>query len=165
METIARLSKFLRHTLENIHSQEITLHEELKLLDLYLSIQKVRFGEGLKVTKTIAPDALSAEVPTLILQPLVENALRHGIAMREGAGELAISATRENGTLRLTVRDDGPGVSSVWNQASGIGIRNTVSRLQKLYGDASAFHLGTANGAGAIAEVTLPYHERAAGGL
>jgi sensor histidine kinase YesM len=166
VETISRLSKFLRHTLENIHSQEVTLAEELELLDLYLSIQKVRFGEALTVTKEIAPETLLSKVPTLILQPLVENALRHGIAMREGAGRLTIAATRENGVVHLSVRDDGAGLSPGWNQGahSGIGIRNTVTRLAKLYGAASAFHLQAANGAGAIAELTLPYHEQQVGG-
>lgn len=162
VETISRLSKFLRYTLENIHSQEITLKEETELLDLYLSIQQVRFQDGLTITKNIDSDTRDSRVPTLILQPLVENALRHGIAKREAGGHLTICAKRENGVVYISVQDDGPGLPSSWTLSThqGIGLQNTISRLEKLYGDSYNLELHTVNGSGVIANLRIPFHDQ-----
>src|SRR4029453_6680981 len=106
------LGDLLRHSLESVNTQEVSLKDELEFVKLYLEIEQVRFNDRLQVRRELEPDTLAALVPNLILQPLVENAIRHGIARRSAAGLLEISARRENGRLWLQVRDDGPGITA-----------------------------------------------------
>lgn len=131
---IARLSEFLRLTLESSGAQEVTLRQELDFLNRYLAIEKLRFQERLSLQFDIAPETLDAFVPNLILQPLVENAMRHGIAASEGGGHLEITAHRAGEQLRLTISDSGVDVVESKPINEGIGLTNTRARLQQLYG-------------------------------
>jgi signal transduction histidine kinase len=209
---IAGLSDLLRRTLDGQTMQETSLADELTFVERYLDIQRVRFGDRLRVDLRIDPATRDARVPTLILQPLVENALRHGLAPRAAAGLLTIAATRDDGRLRLEVLDDGVGWNSApratngfatgtgtanggdgraWDDAApergrhtadtrvatsephamtamtatevtpGVGLANTRSRLQHLYGDAARLDLDDAPGGGARVRVEIPFREAA----
>jgi len=158
---ISGLSDLLRYSLENIDTQEVPLKDELDVLKLYLDIEQVRFNDRLEVRMEIARETLAALVPNLILQPLVENAIRHGIGRQSAAGILEIKARRVNGKLCLRVRDDGPGISENGSKRAGaqIGLTNTRTRLQRLYGEAHAFDLSNAVGGGAVATLVIPFRE------
>ncbi|TAK67573.1 MAG: hypothetical protein EPO24_00355 [Bacteroidetes bacterium] len=159
VEMIARLSKFLRYTLEKTDTQEVTLAEELNAVEMYLEIQKARFQDKLNVQRAISPDVLNVRVPTLILQPLLENALEHGIAKREQGGVVELSAERVNGAVHIRVTDNGPGINPGNNAAErrGIGLQNTESRLQKLYGGEYGFEISSKLEGGTTVQITLPY--------
>ena len=134
---IAGLSDFLRRVLEDSGRQQVTLAEELEFAQKYLDIQKVRFAERLEVSVNVPEELFLAQVPSLILQPMVENAIKHGIAKRVQGGTIRIAAVRSNGRLTLSVYNDGPSLPAEWETAhSGIGISNVRTRLQSLYGDA-----------------------------
>jgi two-component sensor histidine kinase len=156
---ISGLSDLLRHALESAGKQEVTLEEEVKFIELYLDIQKVRFSDRLTVRMEIAPDSLQALVPNLILQPLVENAIRHGISPKNAAGLLVISSRRENGNLHIAVSDDGLGLKSNWRakETEGIGLANTSARLQHLYGTDHEFELRNGSKGGTTAFITIPF--------
>lgn len=156
-EMLARLSDLLRCVLEDVEAQEVPLRRELEYLQLYLSIEEVRFQDRLRVEISAEPAALDAAVPHLGLQPIVENAIRHGIGRRSAAGRLQISAARVNGTLEIQVRDDGPGLPSGGLDSRGIGLANTRARLQQLYGDAAKLTLENDAQGGAVATMILPY--------
>jgi two-component system LytT family sensor kinase len=158
---IARLSELLRHTLDETDEQEIPLDRELDLLRRYLEIMEVRFQGRLAVTLNIAEDVRDALVPNLVLQPLVENALKYGATGAEGEGRVEVSARRDGDVVHLEVRDNGPGPVAP-STSSGVGIKNTVARLEQLYGTKQRFSLRAADGGGAIAEVELPYHTQRA---
>jgi len=136
---------------------EVPLAEELELIRDYLAIEEVRFRDRLR-PRVIAPaDTLDCLVPPLILQPLVENAVRHGISAISTAGVLEVSASREGARLRLVVRDDGPGVSvATKTPGSGTGLRNTRERLARLYGDGGLMSIADAPGGGTIVTVDIP---------
>jgi len=157
---IARLSELLRLTLDQTKPQEVPLSEEMAFLDRYLEIEQTRFAERLHVEKEIGPETQKALVPYLILQPLVENAVRHGIEPREDIGVLRICASRRKGKLELRVQDNGGGLSSKADLRGreGIGLSNTRSRLRHLYGDDYRFELGPAEGGGLEARVEIPFH-------
>ena len=154
---IARLGDLLRSTLENANQQEVSLQQELDFIQPYLEIEKARLGARLSVHLDIDPAARDAKVPNLILQPLVENAIRHGIAPRPEPGRIDIAARRDNGSLHLSVMDDGPGLTLEEAPRSGIGLANTRARLQKLYGDRQQLQLGPGSGGGLRVEITIPY--------
>ena len=164
---LAGLSDILRHVLEDSPPQEVTLRQEIAFIDRYLAIERSRFGDRLKVTVQVEPDALDALVPNLVLQPLVENAIRHGIGRRAAAGKLDIRARRLGDRLELVVQDDGPGLNDdsdtvtpatgIPLSSGGIGLRNTASRLQALYGAEGRFTLESPPEGGAIARVVLPW--------
>lgn len=156
---VARLSELLRASLDQSGEQEVPLTQELAFLDRYLEIEQTRFGDRLQVERTIEPGLQDALVPYLILQPLVENAIRHGIEQREQTGRLAIRARRDNGVLELTVSDNGSGLpDDPGPPREGIGLSNTRSRLRHLYGDNQRLELTSASGGGLEARITLPYH-------
>ncbi len=134
---ITRLAEFLRITLDSVGVQEVSLKTELESLDKYLEIEQVRFGSRLAVERSIAPETLDLLVPNLILQPLVENAVRHGIAPRTAGGMIEIRAREEQGSLVIEVVDDGPGASG-GSIREGVGLANTRARLQQLYGDSQS---------------------------
>jgi len=162
---VARLSELLRLSLDQSKPQELSLNEELAFLDRYLEIELTRFADGLQVEKQIQPDALEALVPYLILQPLVENAIRHGIEPREDSGHLAISARRHDGRLELRVTDNGTGlVGGAAQPKEGIGLSNTRSRLRHLYGENFRFELNEGSGGGLEAFIEIPYHLKPAHG-
>jgi sensor histidine kinase YesM len=164
---LVRLSELLRLALRNTEAHEVSLKQELEFLRGYLEIEQTRFQDRLRVLWQVAPDTLDAQVPNLLLQPLVENAIRHGIAPRATAataGTIEISAERHNGTIELRVRDDGAGLSLPQERnTSGIGLANTQARLQQLYGDAHHLRLAPAEGGGLIVSVTIPFHTVAGG--
>ncbi|HWU77759.1 MAG TPA: histidine kinase [Rhodanobacter sp.] len=158
---IARLSDFLRLTLEERHAPQVPLSRELEFLACYLGIQQVRFQDRLSTQIDVDDNTLAAAVPDLILQPLVENALRHGLQDKPGAGTLRISTRRDGDQLQLRVDDDGLGLPSA-GTAEGIGLGNTRSRLRMLFGDAAQLQLSPIPGGGTRAEVRLPFAEHAA---
>jgi two-component system, LytTR family, sensor kinase len=130
------LSELLRLSLRTSGTQEVPLREELGFLERYLAIMRVRFGDRLAISVDAAPDVLDVLVPSLVLQPIVENAIRHGMADRPDRGKVEVRAAREDGKLRLEIADDGPGLPL---QASeGIGLTNTRERLDRLYGSAAS---------------------------
>jgi two-component sensor histidine kinase len=160
---IARLSELLRYNLEAQDGPEIPLRQELELLGRYLDIMQVRFQGRLDVRQDVADEALDALVPTMVLQPLVENAIRHGIERLEAGGRIAIEAAAEHGELVLRVRDNGPGPgASPDGTGSGVGLRNTVARLEQLYGGRQRFTLMRTT-PGTTAEVRIPLRRAHAG--
>jgi ligand-binding sensor domain-containing protein/two-component sensor histidine kinase len=158
---IARLSEFLRLTLDSAGEQEVTLRRELEYLTRYIQIEQLRFGDRLTVEQSVNPEDLEALVPNLILQPLVENAIRHGVSRRRGPARISIEATRDNGSLTIHVRDNGTGLQSDpgGNLKEGIGIRNTRSRLKYLYGNAQEFGLSSPASGGVDVKLCIPYHK------
>jgi two-component system LytT family sensor kinase len=154
---IAGLSDLLRRVLQDSGKQQVPLREELELLDKYLAIQKVRFSDRLQVDSNIPADLLQSQVPSLILQPIVENALKHGISRRAQGGTVRIAAARCNGHLDLTVFNDGPSLTPNWEHGSGVGLSNLVTRLRGLYGDNFSFSLRTPESGGVLASVSLPF--------
>jgi signal transduction histidine kinase len=151
---IVGLGALLRNSLESASTQEVLLDEELRLLGHYLDIERIRLGDRLRVEWSVAPEARAALLPPLLLQPLVENALRHGIARRLAPGTLRVEARIEGRQLRLEVHDDGTGGSAA--SGFGIGLGTTRQRLQALYGEAAALELAPAPGGGTIARLHLP---------
>jgi len=154
---IARLSELLRHSLEGAGEPEVTLRQELEFADRYLEIMRIRFQGSLEVRTDLAEEVMDALVPNLVLQPLVENAVKHGVGHVRGGGRIEISARRDGGRVVLCVRDNGPGLADA-NPREGVGVSNTRERLAQLYGEAGALALRPAEGGGVMAEVTLPYH-------
>jgi len=134
---ISRLSDLLRMTLYSSNKPESPLRTELEVLNLYLEIMKARFSDSVRVHVEIDPKSEQAMVPSLVLQPLVENAFRHGVGSKVDGGLIEIVATACNGTITLTVRDDGPGIDGDPQAAfsKGVGLSNTAERLRQLYGD------------------------------
>ena len=157
-DMIAGLSDLLRLTLESSGAQEVTLKQELEFLERYLGIEQIRFGDRLRVRLDIEPATLHARVPNLLLQPLVENAIRHGIAPRAEAGLVEIRAARDAGLLRLHVRDDGPGLPDGDGLHNGVGLSNTIARLERLYGPDQRVTFTNADG-GALVTLELPFRE------
>ena len=155
---IARLSELLRSTLEESGEAERTVAREVEFIRRYLEIMQVRFGDRLEVAVEIDPAVGDALVPTLILQPLVENAIKHGLAPGRGGGRLTVAARRVGDRVRLTVHDTGPGAPQSGPAGGGIGLRNTAARLREMYGDDQLLALETAAEGGAVATVELPYH-------
>jgi hypothetical protein len=157
---IAGLSDFLRRVLEDSNRQQVPLAEELEFAQKYLDIQKVRFVERLECSVNVPGELLLAQVPTLILQPMVENAIKHGIAKRAQGGAIRIAAVRSNGVLTLSVYNDGPGLPASWEKEHlGIGISNMRTRLQSLYGDAFDLSMRNQNPGGVEVSVSLPFKE------
>jgi two-component system LytT family sensor kinase len=155
LTVLAELGDLLRQMLDDDERPEVPLREELRFLESYLSIERARFPDLLQVDIRIDPAAMDAHVPRLILQPLVENAIRHGIAKNKSNRVLSITGSRSGSTLSLSVRDNGPG--PVADPSDGVGLANTRERLRHLYGDKASFSL-TAGSPGAVATITLPWH-------
>jgi two-component system, LytTR family, sensor kinase len=155
-DMLTQLSDLLRETLHHSGTHEITLAEELALVEKYLSIMRARFQDRLTVVYDVAPDVASALVPHFILQPLVENALEHGIGQEPGPGRVAIAAGREGDRLRIDVVDDGRGLAA--HAGNGVGLANTRARLAELYGGRQDVTLRPAQPRGARVTVLLPYH-------
>jgi LytS/YehU family sensor histidine kinase len=152
------LSDLLRHTLEHSSRQEVELREELNFIKLYLSIQETRFSDRLHIEFDIDPATAKAMVPNLILQPLTENALRHGIGRSSASGFVGISSAVEDGHLRLTVYDNGAGLPDDWQLkgSAGIGLANTAARLHQLYDDDHQFDIRNRDGGGVEVVILMP---------
>jgi two-component system LytT family sensor kinase len=160
-QMIGDLSDLLRMSFEKLEVQEISLKQELEFLRKYLEIEQMRFQERLKIEMRIAPETLDAQVPNMILQPLVENAIKHGLAPRVAGGTIRIGAERNNGSLQLTVSDNGIGVpfGDTENLPEGVGLSNTRRRLKHLYGDGHKFGLETSEKSGLQVNLTIPFRE------
>lgn len=158
-DMIASLSQFLRTTLDVSAKNEVPLRTELEFVDRYLEIQQIRFGDRLRVCREIDPAVIDALVPPLILQPLVENAIRYGIESRETGGTVTICAQREGDVLRLEIVDDGEGFSGgqMLEPGNGIGLSNTKARLQELYGARHQLKITANNPTGARVKIEIPF--------
>jgi len=153
-QLIVRLGELLRQALETTRQPELTLSEELEFIRGYLDIEQMRLGDRLRVNWEVEPDALQARVPSLVLQPLVENAIQHGIAATAAPGTLTLSARRQDGFLHVDIADSGPGLASPDLRPQGIGIANTRARLQRLYGERHGFELQ--HGSGLTVKLRIP---------
>ncbi|MGD9630268.1 MAG: sensor histidine kinase [Pyrinomonadaceae bacterium] len=158
---ITDLSDLLRMSFENLEVQEIPLSQELEFLRKYLEIEQTRFHDRLEVKMEIAADTLDASVPNMILQPLVENAIKHGISPKADGGHINVTAARSNGHLQISVSDDGVGVpgGEVSRVEEGVGLSNTRRRLRHLYGDAHTFELNSVGGHGVNVDLDIPYRQ------
>ena len=151
------LSGLLRLSLRNPGTQEVPLRDELSFLELYLAIMRVRFGDRLVIDVHVPDQLLDALVPSLVLQPIVENAIRHGMADRPDVGHVAVHAARAGSSLRLDVVDDGPGLTGPPGNGGGIGLANTRERLARLYGAAARVETLDSDGSGLTVRLTIPY--------
>jgi LytS/YehU family sensor histidine kinase len=160
-KAVSRLSDFLRCTLDNDPMSRVTLGSELGAIDLYLEIEKVRFGDRLVVEKDVEEKALKALVPSLILQPMIENAIKYAISPSEDGGTIRISAKVQHNTLVLQLSDTGPGLGNADNgqKSSGVGLKNTRARLQQLYGENQAFTLAPNEPSGLTITINIPFEE------
>jgi len=157
---VSRLSDFLRYTLDNDPMKRVTLGSELRALDLYLEIEKVRFGERLIIRKEVESRAREALVPSLILQPLIENAIKYAITPIEDGGTLTISAKVHDKMLILQLSDNGPGLKNGQKSkkgSGGVGLKNTRERLQQFYGDRQAFTLAPNDPSGLVITINIPF--------
>lgn len=158
-EMLSRLSDLLRCVLEDVDAQEVSLRRELEYLQLYLSIEQVRFQDRLHVEISSDPAIQDAAVPQMGLQPIVENAIRYGLGKSSTAGKIQINAARLNETLEIKVQDDGPGFDSTNpSDGRGIGLANTRARLNQLYGSAARLVIENRPSGGAQVTMVLPYH-------
>jgi two-component system, LytTR family, sensor kinase len=159
---IARLGDFLRLTLDSAGIQEVPLRQELEFLKSYLDIERIRFKDRLSVEMSIESQTLEARLPNLILQPIVENAIRHGIAPHIAAGRIEIAARRFNGSLQVQITDNGPGLVTNGNNGrilkEGVGLANTQARLQQLYGDDSRLDLANTARGGLSVTLEIPFN-------
>lgn len=160
---ISRLSELLRYSIDGANVAEVTLRQELELLQRYVEIMQIRFQGRLVVATHADPEFLDALVPNMILQPLVENAVKHGVESMTTVGQIDIEVERRDDELILRVRDNGTGLtdantSTTPTRGAGVGIRNIVARLEQLYGAEHAFELRADDTVGTVAEVRLPFH-------
>lgn len=153
------LSDLLRLSLRNTATQEVPLREELSFLARYLAIIRVRFGDRLVIAVEAPETLLDARVPSLVLQPIVENAIRHGMADRPDVGHVTVRAIRHGELLRLEVTDDGPGLATMPAGGNGIGLANTRERMSRLYGDLGEVNTLHAPGGGLTVRLTMPFRQ------
>jgi len=160
---IARLGDFLRITLDNSDQQLVTLKQETEFLRCYLDIEQVRFGDRLRVAFEMEPVTLSAQVPHLILQPIVENAIQHAVAPRTAQSQIQIKANQQNGLLRIEIKDNGPGIPSRDDSPAdrGLGLKNVRARLNEIYGQNFRFELTNNPGGGLIVGMEIPLRSSA----
>lgn len=159
---LEQLGDLLRQSLEHSEDQEIPLEQELAFLERYLAIQKVRFEDRLEVEMEIDVGVVHGLVPTFILQPLVENAIRHGVAPRTSKGTIKVAAWESDGRLHLRVQDDGPGMPEGWKPSHnhGVGLTNTRERLRRLYGESEHnFEIVSEPGAGVQVDISFPFRD------
>jgi len=154
---VARLSDLLRATLETGGKQEVSLRDELSLLERYLDIQRMRLGDRLRFSADVDARSLDRAVPMLLLQPLVENSVRHAIANRREGGSIAVRARQDRARLTIEVEDDGPGFADT--QANGIGLANVRDRLQHLYGADQSMHIASGAMGGGLVRIEIPLRD------
>lgn len=161
-ETLRRLSSFLRQTLDESDSQWVPLKAELEMIEQYMSIEQVRFGDRLVIDKDYEEGVMSTPVPSMILQPLVENAMRHGLGEKPQKGTLKIHTCKVSGSLIIEISDDGVGCNAekVLKNAAGIGLNNVVERLQQMYGKQHIFDFKSAPGTGTKVTIEVPLTRR-----
>ena len=156
---LIKLSELLRAALKSESSQEVSLKDELEFLRGYLEIEQMRFQDRLTIDFAVENETLDAQIPNLILQPLVENAIRHGIAPRAEKGRILIESRRENGFVALSVSDNGAGMQDFADANNGIGLKNTRERLEKLYGERQKFEIISGARGGFEVKIKIPYHK------
>jgi len=158
VQMLVGLSDLLRQTLDNAGKQEVRLSEELEWLELYLKLQQMRFSDRLRTQIEAAPETLDALVPNMIMQPLVENAIRHGLTPRAAPGTVSLTARRNGAWLELRVCDDGAGLPDGWRlaESQGVGLSNTAARLRQLYGTDFRFDVRNREGGGVEAKLSIP---------
>jgi sensor histidine kinase YesM len=158
---INRLSDLLRFSLENLDRQEVPMEQEIEFLNRYLDIERIRFGDQLSVEVEIDDEVRSAFVPTLILQPIVENAVNHGMDPSGSDGRIRLIARRNNDMLCIDVCDNGPGrAEEIAPEEGGIGLKNTRARLEQLYGSRGGLTLSSSPEGGLKVRIALPFHTR-----
>ncbi len=163
---LTKLSQFLRYSLDNDPLELVALQTELTSVRLYLDIEKVRFEERMRVDIAIAPAAEIAKVPSMLLQPLIENAIKHAIARSEDGGSLGIRAWVEHGKLIIEVEDDGPGIADMQRIDSpdrgtgGVGLKNIRNRLKEIYGSAHSLAFSSGPAGGCLVTVVIPYEKK-----
>ena len=162
LHAVVSLSELLRHVLAAGATTEVDLVDEVALVERYLGVERIRFRDRLSVEIDTPPSLLDARVPGLILQPLVENAIKHGIAQSEGPGRIAVSARHEGRSLILRVSDNGPGFPDDWDpsQSPGVGLANTRERLDRMYAGDAELRLGRDSDGGAVVEIAVPYRTK-----
>lgn len=158
VDTLEALSDLLRYVLDDSRRQEVPLRRELEFVERYLAMEKIRFQDRLVVCTKVEPDALDALVPNLVLQPIVENAIRHGVENRASPTTVTVGASTDRQMLRLWISDDGPGVrdTAAARSSRGVGISNTRRRLAQLYGDEASLDVEGGFPSGAVVTITLP---------
>jgi sensor histidine kinase YesM len=156
---LAGLGDLLRYSLENEERQETPLREEMEFLRRYLEVEQMRFSDRLRVRFDVEEEALLAAVPNMIMQPLVENAIRHGVSPHAGSREVVVGASRSDGLLRLVVEDDGPLPPPGWrpNEDSGVGLSNVRERLARMYGSEARLRVEPGTRAGVVSVIELPW--------
>jgi two-component sensor histidine kinase len=159
VKMINRLSELLRLSLDNIETQVVTLEDEIEFTKRYLEIERIRFKDRLEVEWEIDSQALVAEVPNLILQPLVENAMRHAVDSNSGNSRIQIAARLQNGQVLIEVCDDGKDLQKISGQngATGLGLKNTQARLSEIYGDDYSFSLSRGENEWTVAQIAIPF--------
>jgi two-component system LytT family sensor kinase len=158
---VASLSELLRASLRASRDQQIALAEELEVLERYLELMRARFGERLRVEVDVEDGVRGARVPAMLLQPIVENALRHGAPPPPATAIVEVRARRTGDRLMVEVRDNGPGLRGAVPIGTGVGLTNTADRLRALYGDAQSLEFDDAPGGGLVVRMTMPFHESA----
>jgi two-component sensor histidine kinase len=161
---IGQLSELLRYALESTNAQEVPLRQELDFLSRYLEIQQARFGERLSVRREIEPETLDAHVPNLVLQPLVENAIEHGIGPHARPGQIILRAVRRENRLELQVQDNGGGLPKHAGLEENVGLGNTRARLEQLYGPSQQLELKNGSQGGLTVRITIPWRTAANAG-
>jgi LytS/YehU family sensor histidine kinase len=155
---VARVGEFLRLTLETSGAQLATFEDELRFLRTYLEIEAIRFEDRLAVRYDVDPETLAARVPSMLMQPIVENAIKHGISKRDDDGRIEIRARTDAGRLRIDVRDNGPGLEETDRSADrGLGLANTRARLGNLYESGYSFELANDPDGGTVVRIDLPF--------
>jgi len=157
VDMVARLSELLRASLDSEHMTLVPLEKELNMAQKYLEIEHLRFSDRLTINMNIDPLTERALIPTFILQPLLENAMKHGIGEQLEGGIIEIRAVRDNDSISLVVKDNGPGCAQDWQKNTGIGLRNTQSRLENLYGNKARFEAGNDPAGGFVVTIRLPF--------
>jgi len=162
VEAIGRLGRLLRICLDDRRPRQIPLADELEFLQVYLEIQRLSLGDRLGVRQSVSEDVLDAEVPAMILQPLVENAIIHGLARRSTPGTISVEARSDNGSLRMSVSDTGAGFGAPATVGSGIGLANTEARLRQMYGSAQRIEHYSSTHGGASVTIVIPFSRASA---
>lgn len=162
IETISGFSELLRLSLANLNAQFVSLKEEIDYLDLYLNIEKVRFKDRLSTAVEIPPEVLSCNVPFLLLQPFIENSIKHGLSKHEDSQLIRVSASRHNQRLVLMIEDDGPGLPDAWSleECSGIGLQNIHRRLAAIYGSDFTMELQNRDPSGVTVTIIIPFSKK-----
>jgi len=156
-EMLGHLNVMLKRTLDRTTPEKVSLAQELEMVENYLAIEQVRFADRLRVDIKVDPAALHSLVPCFLLQPIVENAIRHGVANCEGAGTVEASAKRDGSRLRILVRNSGPTQKTRGTAGKGIGLKNTRERLAYFYPNEHAFNVGPLHSGGFEVAIDVPF--------